>query len=317
MGRRRRDGSHAGVRRVPERDDKRKIVLPGAGRVAPQHCVRQLAPLLGRMLLLCLPLFVAGALSGCSAPKRAAVVSLEQPAGKKRVVNRSRYQYHRVRRGDTLYTIAWRYGVDYPDLARWNSIGYPYTIYPGQRLRLSDVADAAASGVLRPTVRQKRAADSSATRSAKSGGAPGKRPSPGAHRTEAGKVATTPRSLLWSWPAKGQVLQRYAKGDPARKGIKIGGRLGQRVAAAESGKVVYAGSGLIGYGRLIIIKHNKNYLSAYGYNRRLLVAEGDVVKRGQSVAEMGEQGGGRPKLHFEIRRNGTPVDPLTLLPRRR
>jgi lipoprotein NlpD len=135
-------------------------------------------------------------------------------------------------------------------------------------------------------------------------------------KSKGGKSAQRSR-LGWRWPTKGQVVQEFARGDPLRKGVKVGGRIGQPVLAAEAGKVVYAGSGLIGYGRLIIIKHNKNYLSAYGHNRKLLVREGDTVSRGQQVAEVGKNGSGRAMLHFEIRRNGAPVDPLKLLPRRR
>ncbi len=101
-----------------------------------------------------------------------------------------------------------------------------------------------------------------------------------------------------------------------RKGIKISGRSGSKISAAESGKVVYSGSGLIGYGRLIIIKHNDKYLSAYGHNRKILVKEGDRVSKGQTIAEMGKANSGDPLLHFEIRRDGKPVDPLRLLPRR-
>jgi len=110
-------------------------------------------------------------------------------------------------------------------------------------------------------------------------------------------------------------LQKFIKDDAARKGIDIGGRLGQPVVASEAGKVVYAGSGLLGYGRLIIIKHNQTYLSAYGHNRKLLVKEGDLVAKGERIAEMGSNGTGSPMLHFEIRRNGVPVDPLRLVRR--
>jgi len=123
------------------------------------------------------------------------------------------------------------------------------------------------------------------------------------------------RALAWRWPAQGPVVTGFAPGAPARKGIDIAGRLGQPVIASEAGRVVYAGDGLIGYGRLVILKHNKNYLSAYGYNRKLLVREGDAVKRGQRLAEMGRDIQGKPRLHFEIRRNGTPVNPMKLLPR--
>jgi lipoprotein NlpD len=112
-------------------------------------------------------------------------------------------------------------------------------------------------------------------------------------------------------------VQRFAKGDPLRKGITVSGQPGAFINAAEAGKIVYAGSGLIGYGKLIIIKHNKNYLSAYGYNRKILVKEGMQVKRGARIALMGQDTSGRPLLHFEIRRNGAPTDPTKLLPRRR
>jgi len=108
----------------------------------------------------------------------------------------------------------------------------------------------------------------------------------------------------------------WKAGDPLRKGIKIAGREGQPVLAAEGGKVVYSGSGLIGYGRLIIIKHSDNYLSAYGHNRKLLVRQDQRVTKGQKIAEMGRANDGRPLLHFEIRRDGKPVDPLKLLPHR-
>ena len=111
-------------------------------------------------------------------------------------------------------------------------------------------------------------------------------------------------------------MSRFDADDPARKGVKISGRDGNAIRAAEGGKVVYSGSRLIGYGRLIIVKHNDNYLSAYGHNRKILVKEGDQVTKGQKIAEMGTVSNGDPLLHFEIRRDGKPVDPLRLLPRR-
>ena len=125
------------------------------------------------------------------------------------------------------------------------------------------------------------------------------------------------RRLSWQWPTQGSVTLRFAAADPARKGIKIAGALGQPIRAAERGSVVYSGSGLIGYGQLIIIKHNDNYLSAYGNNRKLLVKEGDQVTKGQRIADMGRANGGQSVLHFEIRREGEPVNPLSLLPRKR
>jgi lipoprotein NlpD len=122
--------------------------------------------------------------------------------------------------------------------------------------------------------------------------------------------------LRWQWPTQGRVGAKFRRGDQTRKGVLLSGRLGQGIKAAEAGTVVYSGSGLVGYGKLVIIKHNKNYLSAYGHNRKLMVKEGDRVKKGTHIADMGKNGSGNTVLHFEIRRNGIPVDPLPLLPRR-
>jgi lipoprotein NlpD len=120
----------------------------------------------------------------------------------------------------------------------------------------------------------------------------------------------------WRWPAQGDVIGRYVSGDQTQQGINIAGQAGQDVAAAADGVVVYSGAGLVGYGELIIIKHSDEWLSAYAHNRRRLVSEGARVKAGDNIAEMGRTGAVREMLHFEIRRNGKPVDPLQFLPRR-
>jgi lipoprotein NlpD len=122
--------------------------------------------------------------------------------------------------------------------------------------------------------------------------------------------------LSWRWPTRGQVVGRFVAGDQTRQGIDIAGSAGQRVDAAADGVVVYSGAGLVGYGELVIVKHNETWLSAYAHNRRRLVAEGTKVKAGDPIAEMGRTGAIRDMLHFEIRRNGKPVDPLQLLPAR-
>jgi lipoprotein NlpD len=127
------------------------------------------------------------------------------------------------------------------------------------------------------------------------------------------RPATT--QLHWRWPAQGRLLRRFDSNGTGKKGIAIGGRLNSPVVAAAGGRVVYRGSGLVGYGRLIIVKHNNNYLSAYGHNQELLVDEGDQVRAGQLIARMGSSGTNQVMLHFEIRQNGKPVDPLKLLPR--
>ncbi|WP_257292709.1 peptidoglycan DD-metalloendopeptidase family protein [Endozoicomonas sp. ONNA1] len=120
----------------------------------------------------------------------------------------------------------------------------------------------------------------------------------------------------WHWPANGKVVRMYNNGNGLNKGIDIRGKLGEPVSAAATGEVVYAGSELAGYGKLIIMKHNNSYLSAYAHNKELLVREGDSVKAGQKIAEIGSTGTTEPKLHFEIRHNGKPVDPMRFLPER-
>jgi lipoprotein NlpD len=122
--------------------------------------------------------------------------------------------------------------------------------------------------------------------------------------------------VTWRWPSEGKVIAAYVSGEPTRQGIDIGGKAGDPVRAAADGEVVYSGNGLIGYGELIIVKHNANFLSAYGHNRSRLVKEGEKVKAGQAIAEMGASAGSRDELHFEIRKNGKPVNPLEYLPAR-
>jgi lipoprotein NlpD len=218
--------------------------------------------------------------------------------------------FYRVRSGDTLSTIAVRRGLDYGDLARWNRLSPPYRIYAGKLLRVEPPAkkQRRSKGAAPDTqiAQERKKSDTSVAKASRT-------PS----RSQVDGDSAAKSGLSWRWPAKGEVVQTFRSGDRTRQGIRIAGRAGQAVAAAESGTVVYSGSGLKGYGNLIIVKHNKNYLSAYGFNRRLLVSEGQRVKRGQNVAEMGQLAAGGYLLHFEIRKNGTAVDPLRYLPRAR
>jgi lipoprotein NlpD len=206
-----------------------------------------------------------------------------------------------VRQGDTLYSIAFHYGLDYRDLARRNGIDRSYTIYPGQVLRLSGEAVPAASA--------SPAATASTTRT----------PQP---RTASPPVTRRPpaapssSSFAWSWPAAGDVVRGFEGEDSTSKGIDISGRRAAAVTAAAAGRVVYAGSGLRGYGRLIIVKHDDTFISAYAFNRRLLVQEGDEVTAGEQIAEMGQGPDDTPMLHFEIRVDGRAVDPVRYLPDR-
>jgi len=244
-------------------------------------------------------------LAGCTASWQAPVES----RGAKRVPAQTAparrpalpADYYRVRAGDTLYGIAWQRGIDYRKVAAWNGIRPPYRIYAGQVLTLK------APPVRKAPPRTSNSPSKPTPTAKKKASAPkAKPPSP---------VPAGPRRLSWRWPVKGRVLSSFEPSDPLRKGIRIGASEGTRILAAESGKVVYSGSGLIGYGRLIIVKHNDKYLSAYGHNRKILVREGDQVAKGQQIAEMGRATDGVPLLHFEIRRDGKPVDPRSLLPR--
>lgn len=244
-----------------------------------------------------------------------------------------------VQRGDTLYGIAFRHRLDFKDVAEWNGIRPPYLIYPGQvlRLRAAGAPDRSTvtASVPRPStpVIDRRPVTGSGTVERIATAPAGKPPVPAREPpvpqtstppvdTAAPAVSTTPAASvgsgapIWRWPTLGDVVSGFVAGDPTRQGINIAGSAGQVVHAAASGVVVYSGAGLIGYGELVIVKHNDEFLSAYGHNRKRLVAEGEQVRAGQPIAEMGRSGAARDMLHFEIRRKGKPVDPLAHLPRR-
>jgi lipoprotein NlpD len=196
-----------------------------------------------------------------------------------------------------LFRIASSNGISTLDLAMWNDIAPPYVIYPGQRLRLYPAGAKPPAG-----------ASTKPTAPRPAGTTP--------PRTTAVPAMPPASPVVWRWPADGAIVGRYAAGEPTKQGIDIAGDSGAPVRAAGDGVVVYSGSGLVGYGELVIIKHNDAWLSAYGHNRTRLVNEGQVVKTGQQIAEMGHTGAARDMLHFEIRYNGKPVDPLEYLPKK-
>ncbi|MDR2012298.1 MAG: peptidoglycan DD-metalloendopeptidase family protein [Rhodanobacter sp.] len=314
---------------------------------------------------------------------------------------------YRIQRGDTLYSIAFRHGLDYRDLAAWNQIDAPYTIYAGQELRVTptrgmpprtaaasasnddtsvvvalpaDMSPNASSTALASTQKNapppgpapaptpfedvppqdadthtaveqnpsppaQQPSPTSAPASKPAAPPPAQQPSPAS--TPASKPAAPPPAqqppaasnpppvqqppvppspppasasvvsggIAWHWPANGQVVAPFVAGDQTRQGIDISGKAGDPVRAAADGVVVYSGNGLLGYGELIIVKHNPAFLSAYGHNRKRLVKEGDHVAAGQLIAEMGSSSASRDSLHFEIRRNGKPTNPAEYLPR--
>jgi lipoprotein NlpD len=221
--------------------------------------------------------------------------------------------YYTVRSGDTLYSIAFRHGLDYRDLARWNHLANPGRIYAGQRLQLYPSGTTKTASATPPSTPSK---PPSSKTTASSQAAPSSAAGSATATTAPPLPMPAPAPFEWRWPAAGTVVARFGETPSTGKGIDIGGRIGDDVRAAGPGRVVYTGSGLIGYGKLIIIKHNDTYLSAYGHNDTLLVEQGAEVVAGQRVATMGQGPGNRPLLHFEIRIDGKPVDPLMYLPAR-
>jgi lipoprotein NlpD len=209
----------------------------------------------------------------------------------------SRPDTYTVKRGDTVYAIAFRYKLDYNELARWNGIGRDYLIHPGQVLRLQPPRGSVA-----------KSSPSTGPRTA---------PRAGAARVPPPSLPPQPVGppVPWQWPVDTGIPLLTTRPNGGQ-GLTINGQLGQEIRAAGPGRVVYSGSGLLGYGQLVIIKHNDTYLSAYGHTQEVIVHEGEDVNAGQRVATMGPGPQGAPMLYFEIRTNGTPGNPLLLLPPR-
>ncbi len=306
---------------------------------------------------------VLGLLVGCG---QARIVKREWPDDHRQRsadVHRARSvsvpEHYRVIKGDTLYGIAFRHQLDFRDIAGWNGIRPPYTIYPGQLLKLNGRRSVVRTppSVVAPrqpaTSAPEPIADSRPPVNSSSPVVTAPRPvastpSPSPPRSAATSTAppasnggpvhtstpqivvtqdTTPEkpapsppvrsgAIVWAWPTDGRVISRFVANDPTRQGIAIDGKQGQPVRAAADGVVVYSGTGLVGYGELIIVKHDDQWLSAYGHNRIRLAKEGETVRVGQQIAELGRSGISRDMLHFEVRSHGKPVDPLQKLPTR-
>ena len=250
-------------------------------------------------------LFVGLALSGCGGDVIVAPVSKHSKG------SRWSPTVHKVRRGETLYSIAFQYGQDYRTMAKRNGIRRPYTIYAGQKLKLrtsnKKFKTANKTYSKKKVVKKKTQSSTRIKKSRKKA----------TQKKKTYKSTNKVGRVSWHWPTSGKIIETFSSKSSTRKGIDIAGRLGQKIKAASAGRVVYSGSGLRGYGKLIIVKHNEQYLSAYAHNRKLLVKQGDKVKLGQGIAEMGRSGAERVKLHFEIRREGNPVNPMRYLPKRR
>lgn len=300
-----------------------------------------MAYLVSRLKFLLCALAVA-ALTGCATRTPAPVIErgaapARSPAAAAAPVKAG--EYHTVRRGDTLYSIALEHGQSYRDVAAWNSIDNPNVIRIGQQLRIAPPEGVAvvrpvagpAAVETRPLVTASIPPSSDSLKREPKGG---KQPyteqaAAAAQRAEEARAQSPvvqaraePRpeesaaggDLSWAWPSGGKVIAAYVEG--GSKGIDIEGRIGDSVQAAEAGKVTYAGSGIRGYGNLLIVQHQNGMQSVYAHNSKLLAREGQLVARGQKIAELGSSDADQAKLHFEIRRQGKPLDPLKLLPPR-
>lgn len=305
-----------------------------------------------RWLTLC---GVVAVLVGCAAPRPAPVRDGTPPPvgeaapGAAAAVPKTEVPTHVVRPGDTLLGIARQYGVTVKDLVAWNGLTDPNQIHVGQPLKLgaapvsapAAVGGGAAGAVAQPIAitqpvdvqavktpgevtppvaggfkqeprggKQPYSDEAWASLNPRgAAGVPAAPPAPAAPEPD-----KAPGNTAWLWPAGGQVIETFDEG--TNKGVDIAGKAGDPVVASAGGKVVYSGSGLRGYGKLVIIKHDANYLTAYAHNQQLLVKEGDSVSKGQKIAELGSTDTDRPKVHFEIRKQGRPVDPLKYLPAR-
>jgi len=285
--------------------------------------------------------------------RRTAVAPPPQPVVVEPVLVPAPSSTYTVKRGDTLYSIALELGIDYRDLARWNRLDDTAKLRVGQGLRVApteeesavQIGTARGTGPLDARPLDSRPLDTPAAPTAR-GDAAAMKTSPKALRLPYSEqnlallakgetavavakptpvpVAIEPRpepakpgerdpdAIDFMWPAKGRVLTGFS--EPTSKGVDIGGRIGDPVVAAAQGRVMYTGTGIRGYGKLIVIKHDNGFNSVYAHNREILVKEGQTVARGQKIAELGDSDADAPKLHFEIRKSGKPVDPLRYLP---
>lgn len=268
-------------------------------------------------------------------PAEAARTAKKPPVRSAVTTDQQRPEFYTVKAGDTLYSIALEFGLDYRELATWNGID-PARLRTGQQLRLSPPKGVVASPLRGPAgAVEARPLDGSSGKAVASGVkteprgirvpytdqaysqmANAKVEAPaGKPETASDGTAAKPKDvddIDWIWPVSGKIISPFK--DAASKGIGIAGKMGQPIVAAGAGRVIFSGTGIRGLGKLIVIKHNEKFLSVYAHNRELLVKEGQAVARGQKIAEMGNTDSDQVKLHFEIRRLGKPVDPAELLP---
>ena len=261
------------------------------------------------------------ALTACSSPPNVPVSSRETVSVRQQTEKIGGEHVTFVRRGDTLYSIAFGAGVSTAEVAAWNGISQDATLYEGQKIRLTKPLNFVSRRASSPAVSSTGSArtpvkDRNADQSVVKQGANNRQ-----RNKESSKVRRVERqtnvksNFNWAWPTQGEVVNRFSI-SRGQKGIDIRGSRGQNITASAAGRVVYAGNGLRGYGNLLIIKHNEDFLSAYAHNEKMFVAEDDWVKKGQKISVMGVAKQGIPMLHFEIRLQGKPVNPVKYLPSR-
>jgi lipoprotein NlpD len=209
---------------------------------------------------------------------------------------------HTVRPGETLYSIAFRYGLDFNEIARANNIKSPYLIFVNQKITLPRASSSKSNSTDKPQSKSKK---TKKTKKAKSSASKSQQ-----------KTQTNDSKIQWRWPISGEMVGGFSLSGKVNKGVDLRGKLGESVLSAGDGVVVYAGGGLRGYSKLVIVKHSDRYLSAYGNNGAIYVKEGDKVTAGEKIAVIGSSGSKIEILHFEIRRNGKPENPLIYLPKR-
>lgn len=267
-----------------------------------------------RSYIILISFFIILFVNGCaSRTAPAPVVNIGEKSSKKVIKNKQiTSKYYIVKKGDTLYSIAFSSGRDFRDIARINKISKPYSIYPGQRLSLYTSKSRQNESVTK-TYKKKAKSESNQTVDRQNKTAYGNYVKNGA------STSTSPfpsQVNKWQWPNKGRIINKFSLSPEGNKGVDISGNKGSPVLAAADGKIVYTGDALRGYGKLIIVKHSESYLSAYAHNDKIIVKEQQWVKAGQRIAHMGNTGTDKTMLHFEIRYKGKSVDPLRYLPKK-
>ncbi|MEH6452169.1 MAG: peptidoglycan DD-metalloendopeptidase family protein [Psychromonas sp.] len=292
--------------------------------------------------MLALLFVVIFAVVGCSSPSYEHAPVADVTIKKNSYANKQSTQMitgktYKVKKGDTLYSIAWRGNLDVNRLAKYNNLSSPYVIHQGQKLTLIPVKkDVAKTTVVAKQPTSQKTSKNVATSCADQSCKKKTEQAVVVQKTKEYPAKTNTKKVVkkeptssqkkeysvnsnvskWYWPTKGKLTNTFSSSQAGMKGISINNQRGTAITAAAAGKVVYAGSGLRGFGNLIIIKHNDDYLSAYAHNEKLLIKENDSIKIGQKIALMGDSGTDTVKLHFEIRYRGKSVDPLRYLPKR-